>query len=67
MKLLKQTEEYIMDSEEEAIRIIKGFKDAATSNGYEVEFATYYKKIINENSIYKEIYICLIVKVFEEY
>ena len=34
MRLIKRTEEYVVDSEEDAIKLIQNFKDDAEKNGY---------------------------------
>lgn len=44
MTLLKKTEVYRVDTEEEAISAIKQYKDNAFDGGYEVAKASYDKK-----------------------
>ena len=44
MTLLKKTEVYRVDTEEEAISAIREYKDNAFNNGYEVAKASYDKK-----------------------
>ena len=34
MRLIKRTEEYVVDTEEQAITAIQNFRDEATQNGY---------------------------------
>ena len=34
MRLIEQTEKYVVDSEEEAIKVIQNFKQDAESKGY---------------------------------
>ena len=64
MRLIKQTEEYVVDSEEEAIKIIKNFKDAATSNGYILGASGYtYKTKKAKGEIIGEVWVCKITKI----
>ncbi len=64
MRLIKQTEEYVVDSEEEAIRIIKNFKDAAASNGYILGASGYtYKTKKAKGEIIGEVWVCKITKI----
>jgi hypothetical protein len=64
MRLIKQTEEYVVDSEEEAIRIIKNFKDAAASNGYILGESGYkYRTKKAKGEIIGEVWVCKITKI----
>ena len=64
MRLIKQTEEYVVDSEEEAIRIIQGFKDAAATNNYILGASGYtYKTKKSKGEIIGEVWVCKITKI----
>ena len=65
MKLLKQTEEYRTDSEEEAIRVIESYKKDAEEKGYILGASGYtYKTKKAKGEIIGEVWVCKITKVY---
>jgi len=64
MKLLKQTEEYRTDSEEEAIRVIESYKKDAEEKGYILGASGYtYKTKKAKGEIIDEAWVVKITKV----
>ena len=53
IELIKRTEEYIADIEEEAKALIQKIKDDDESKGYEVTAYSTTKKTTKEDEIYK--------------
>lgn len=52
-ELIKRTEEYIVDTEEEAKALIQKIKDDDEGKGYEVTAYSTTKKTTKEDEIYK--------------
>ena len=64
MRLIKRTEEYVVDSEEDAIKLIQNFKDDAEKNGYILGASGYtYKTKKAKGEIIGEVWICKITKI----
>ena len=55
MKLYKTTEEYIADSEQEAMTIIEGYRKDAKEKGYTLGACSYTYKTKKGNVIYNAI------------
>ena len=64
MRLIKRTEEYVVDSEEDAIKLIQNFKDDAEKNGYILGASGYtYKTKKAKGEIIGEVWVCKIAKI----
>lgn len=64
MRLIKQTEEYVANSEEEAIAIIEKFRSAAEDEGYVLGANGYtYKNKKSKGEIVDEIWLCKVTKI----
>ena len=64
MRLIKRTEEYVVDSEEDAIKIIQNIKDDAEKNGYILGASGYtYKTKKAKGEIIGEVWVCKITKI----
>ena len=64
MKILKQTEEYRTDSEEEAIAVIESYKKDAEEKGYILGASGYtYKTKKAKGEIIGEVWVCKITKI----
>ncbi len=64
MKLLKQTEEYRTDSEEEAIRVIESYRQDAIDKGYILGASGYtYKTKKAKGEIIDEAWVVKVTKV----
>ncbi len=64
MKLIEQTEKYVVDSEEEAIKVIQSFKKDAESKGYILGKSGYdYKTKKAKGEIIGEAWVVTIKKV----
>ena len=64
MRLIKRTEEYVVDSEEDAIKLIQNFKDYAEKNGYILGASGYtYKTKKAKGEIIGEVWVCKITKI----
>ena len=64
MRLIKRTEEYVVDTEEQAIKVLQEFKDDAAKNGYVLGASGYtYKTNKAKGEIIGEVWVCKIVKV----
>lgn len=64
MRLIERTEKYVVDSEEEAIRIIKGFKEDAAANNYILGNSGYaYKTKKAKGEIIGEVWVVTIKKI----
>ena len=64
MRLIKRTEEYVVDSAEDAIKLIQNFKDDAEKNGYILGASGYtYKTKKAKGEIIGEVWICKITKI----
>ena len=64
MRLIKRTEEYVVDSEEDAITLIQYFKDDAEKNGYILGASGYtYKTKKAKGEIIGEVWVCKITKI----
>ena len=65
MRLIKQTEEYVVDSEEAAIAVIEKFRSAANDEGYVLGANGYtYKTKKSKGEIIGEVWVCKITKIF---
>lgn len=65
MALIKQTDEYVVDTEEEAIKMIEAFRQQAAENGYMLGASGYtYKCKKAKGEIVDECYLVKITKVF---
>ncbi len=65
MALIKQTDEYVVDTEEEAIKMIEAFRQQAAENGYMLGASGYtYKCKKAKGEIVDELYVVKISKVF---
>ena len=60
MRLIKRTEEYVADSEEDAIKLIQNFKDDAEKNGYILGASGYTYKTKKAKG---EVWVCKITKI----
>ncbi len=64
MRLIKQTEEYVVDTEQAAIDLIERFRADAESKGYVLGASGYtYKTKKAKGEIIGEVWVCKIVKV----
>ena len=64
MRLIKRTEEYVVDTEEQAITAIQNFRDEATQNGYVLGASGYtYKTKKAKGEIIGEVWVCKITKI----
>jgi len=64
MRLIKQTEEYIVDTEEEAIELIQAFKQNAQEKDYKLGASGYtYKSKKAKGEIIAEQYLVKIAKI----
>ena len=64
MRLIKRTEEYVVDSEEDAIKLIQNFKEDAEKNGYTLGASGYtYKTQKSKGEIIGEVWVCKITKI----
>ena len=64
MRLIKRTEEYVVDSEEDAIKLIQNLKDDAEKNGYILGASGYtYKTKKAKGEIIGEVWVCKITKI----
>ena len=64
MRLIEQTEKYVVDSEEEAIKVIQSFKKDAESKGYILGKSGYdYKTKKAKGEIIDEAWVVTIKKV----
>lgn len=53
MRLIKRTEEYVVDTEEQAIKVLQEFKEEAAKNGYILGANGYtYKTKKNKGELY---------------
>ena len=65
MRLIKRTEEYVVDTEEQAIQVLQDFKDDAAKNGYVLGASGYtYKTKKSKGEIIDEAWVCKIVQDF---
>lgn len=60
MRLIKQTDEYVVDTEEQAIALIEKARKDAISDGYVLGANGYTYKTKKDN----EVWVCKITKVF---
>ena len=67
MGLIKQTEKYIVDSEEQAINFVKNFCNIAFENTdiYRFRIRTYTEKEFKKDKLIRNDYIVEIIKIFE--
>ena len=64
MKILKQTEEYRTDSEEEAIKVIEGYRQDAIDKGYVLGASGYtYKTKKAKGEIIDEAWVVKVTKI----
>lgn len=64
MRLIKRTEEYVVDTEEQAIQTLQDFKEDAAKNGYILGASGYtYKTKKAKGEIVAEQYLIKITKV----
>ncbi len=64
MRLIKQTEEYVVDTEQAAIDLIEKFRQASRNEGYVLGASGYtYKTKKAKGEIIGEVWVCKIVKV----
>ncbi len=64
MRLIERTEKYVVDSEEEAIKLIQNAKEDATNNGYILGASGYtYKTKKAKGEIIGEVWVTSIKKV----
>ena len=64
MRLIKRTEEYVVDSEEDAIKLIQNFKEDAAKNGYILGESGYkYRTKKAKGEIIGEVWVCKITKI----
>lgn len=64
MRLIKQTEEYVLDSEEQAIALIAHFKEDAHENEYILGASGYtYKTKKSKGEIIDEAWVCKVTKI----
>ena len=61
MRLIEQTEKYVVDSEEDAIKIIQNFKTDAESKGYILSKSGYTYKV--KKSIDGQVWVVTITKI----
>lgn len=65
MRLIKKTEEYVVDTEEQAIAAIQNFRDTAANDGYVLGASGYtYKTKKAKGEIIGEQYVVKVTKVF---
>lgn len=65
MRLIKRTEEYVVDTEEQAIKAIQDFRDTAAKDGYVLGASGYtYKTKKAKGEIIAEQYVVKVTKVF---
>ena len=65
MRLIKRTEEYIVDTEEQAIAAIQSFRDAAAKDGYVLGASGYtLKEKKAKGEVVASVYLLKITKVF---
>ena len=65
MRLIKKTEEYVVDTEEQAISAIQNFRDEASQNGYVLGASGYtLKEKKSKGEVIAEQYVVKVTKVF---
>lgn len=65
MRLIKRTEEYVVDTEEEAIKAIQNFREDAEQHGHTVGASGYtYKTKKAKGEIIGELWVTSIKKIF---
>lgn len=65
MRLIKRTEEYVVDTEEQAIHAIQNFRDEAAQNGYVLGASGYtLKEKKSKGEVIAEQYVVKVTKVF---
>ena len=67
MRLIEQTEKYVVDSEEEALKVVQAFKQDAQDKGYILGSGGYtYKTKKAKGEIIAEAWIVTVTKIFGE-
>ncbi len=64
MRLIKRTEEYVVDTEEQAIKAIQNFREDAAEHGHTVGASGYtYKTKKSKGEIIGEVYVVKVTRI----
>ena len=64
MRLIKRTEEYVVDTEEQAIKAIQNFREDAAEHGHTVGASGYtYKTKKSKGDIIGEVYVVKVTRI----